>query len=286
MILEVAKALSGKYQPQTRSGGCGAARVYSTVQMRSCGVPRPSSLLRCCARLSVAILGGACTADPIAWRAAEYLEADAVRAMRVVQKEQLCGVAEVAHGGERYRAGWDARSGALTVMRSPDGGRSWEPPVVPDSRESPEPPCNRLPPALFADSGNGFLHVAYFSEVPGGSGVYYVHSMDATRLAQVGPGMFERPLALTYGRRAVRTSVASRGDTVVVAYEDPNSARGGIHLAISSTAGHLFDSRTALPGGAGAVGEPRVELSAGELSVTWREMTEAARVLRRRGSFR
>lgn len=257
--------------------------------MRSRGVPRLSSLLRCCFSLGAAILAGACTHDPIAWGAAEYLDVAAAAAVAepgIVQQERLCGVTEVALGSERYRAGWDARTGGLTVMRSPDGGRSWDVPAVPDSRASPEPPCSRLPPALFADSGNGFLHVAYFSEVSGAPGVYYVHSMDATRLAQIGPGMFERPIALTYGRRAVRTSVASRGDTVVVAYEDPNSARGGVQLAISSMAGHSFDSRSVLPGGTGAVGEPRVELSAGQLSVTARDLTDAARLLRRRGSFR
>ena len=171
-------------------------------------------------------------------------------------------------------------------MRSADGGATWEAPVIPDSRESPEPPCRRLPPSLFADSGNGFLHVAYFSEVPGGAGVYYVHSMDAARLVQVGPGMFEQPRALTYGRRGARTSVASRGDTVVVAYEDPNSARGGLQLAVSSTAGHSFDLRVPLPGGTGAVAHPSVELAAGRVTVTWREAADTSRALRRSGSFR
>lgn len=247
---------------------------------------RLSSVLRCCASLCAAVPGAACVADPITWNAVEYLLVDSAAVVPGVQQGQLCGAAEVRHGEELYRAGWDARSGALTVIRSGDDGSSWDPPVIPDSRESPAPPCSRLPPALFADSGNGFLHVAYFSEVPGGSGVYYVHSMDATRLAQVGPGMFEQPLALTYGRRPVRTSVASRGDTVVVAYEDPNSVRGGIQLAFSSTTGHSFDARAVVPAGAGAMGEPRVELSAGQLAVTWRERTDAARLLRRRGLFR
>jgi hypothetical protein len=254
--------------------------------MRFHCVPQPSSLLRCCASLGVAVLAGSCAADPIAWGGVEYLGVETAGGAGAVQQEQLCGTVEVEHGVERFRAGWQTGTGALTVMRSPDGGASWEQPVIPDSRQSPEPPCNRLPPALFADSVNGFLHIAYFHEVRGGAGVYYVHSMDASRLVQVGGGMFEQPVALTFGRRAVRTSVASRGDTVVVAYEDPNSARGGIHLAISSTAGHLFELRTVMPGGAGAVREPRVELVAGQLLVTWREASDAARLLRRRGSFR
>lgn len=236
---------------------------------------------------AASVIAGGCSQDPIAWGAVEYLDTGFAGEPAVVADEQLCGVKEAGNGDERFRAGWDARTGALTVMRSADGGASWEAPVIPDPRESPEPPCRRPPPSLFADSGNGFLHVAYFSEVPGGSGVYYVHSMDAARLVQVGPGMFEQPVALTYGRRAARTTVASRGDTVVVAYEDPNSARGGIQLAVSSTAGHSFDLRVPLPGsGTGAVAHPRVGLSAGRVSVTWREVADTSRALRRSGSFR
>jgi hypothetical protein len=233
------------------------------------------------------VFAGGCSPDPIAWGAVQYVDARlAAETAVAADDEGLCGVREAGDGDERFRAGWDARTGALTVMRSADGGASWEAPVIPDSRQSPEPPCRRPPPSLFADSGNGFLHVAYFSEVPGGAGVYYVHSMDAARLVQVGPGMFEQPVALTYGRRGARTSVASRGDTVVVGYEDPNSARGGIQLAVSSTAGHSFDLRVPLPGGTGAVAHPRVGLSAGRVTVTWREVADTSRALRRSGSFR
>lgn len=245
-----------------------------------------SSVLRGCAITTTALVAAACAPDPIAWGAVEYAGASFAGETAVAADDQLCGVTEVAYGHDRYRAGWNARTGALTVMRSGDGGSLWEAPVVPDARESPEPACSRIPPSLFADSGNGFLHVAYFSEAPRGAGVYYVHSMDAARLVQVGPGMFEQPVALTYGRRAARTSVASRGDTVIVAYEDPNSARGGIQLAVSSTAGHSFDARVPLPGGTGPVGQPHVELAAGQITVTWREMAGAARTLRRSGSFR
>lgn len=232
------------------------------------------------------MLAGGCSPDPIAWGAVEYLDTGVAAETAVGADDQLCGVKEAGDGDERYRAGWDARTGALTVMRSADGGLSWEAPVIADRRRSPEPPCRRAPPSLFADSGNGFLHVAYFSEAAGGAGVYYVHSMDAARLVQVGPGMFEQPVALTYGRREARTSVASRGDTVVVAYEDPNSARGGIQLAVSSTAGHSFDLRVPLPGGTGAVAHPSVELAAGRVTLTWREAADTSRVLRRSGSFR
>ena len=245
-----------------------------------------SYVLRSRTVAAIALLAAGCGPDPIAWDAVEYLDRRSAADTVITTDEKLCSMTEVGDGDERYRAGWDARTGALTVMRSGDGGVSWEEPVIPDSRESPEPPCRRPPPSLFADSANGFLHVAYFTEAPGGAGVYYVHSMDAPRLVQVGPGMFEQPVALTYGRRAARTSVASRGDTVVVAYEDPNSARGGIQLAVSSTAGHSFEERIPLPGGTGAVAHPSVTLAAGRVTVTWREAGDTSRALRRSGSFR
>lgn len=282
----MAWAAPGKYPLAPPCGARVASWAFASFTCDLARMTRVALHVRSWTIVAIPLLAAGCAPDPIVWDAVEYVDTRLAADAAVAPDEKLCGMREIGEGVERYRAGWDARSGALTVMRSGDGGLSWEEPVIPDSRQSPEPPCRRPPPSLFADSANGFLHVAYFSEVSGGAGVYYVHSMDAARLEQVGPGMFEQPVALTYGRRAARTSVASRGDTVVVAYEDPNSARGGIQLAVSSTAGHSFEGRVPLPGGTGVVAHPRVALTAGRVTVTWREVGDTSRALRRSGSFR
>lgn len=226
----------------------------------------------------------ACAGEPLAWDEVEYPDR-ASSAPPTVEHPGLCRAAEARLGELRWRAGWLEASGGLAFVMSANGSGDWNQPVIADARGPRGQACERPVPAVFADSSNDFLHAAYFIEAPGAPGVYYVHSMAAARLEQQGAGMFERPWAITYGARPARASVASRGDTVAVAYEDPNSARGPILLALSGTAGHSFDRFTSVPASAGGL-SPTVELHAGELVVTWEEGAEAGRLVRRRGRFR
>lgn len=193
-----------------------------------------------------------------------------------------CGASETGIERYRYRAAWD-RAAGLVVSMSPDSGVTWQAPVIADGR----PGARSCGAALFADSVNRYLHVAYSIEAPGRAAVYYVHSMNAARLSQHGEGMFEQPIVIVYGNRAVHAGVASRGDTVAVVYEDPNSPRGRIQLALSTTGGHSFDLVTTVPAGSANAKEPHVGLRGGSLSVTWRETgTEGDRLVRRVGRFR
>lgn len=226
-----------------------------------------------------------CVTDPVEWEAPAYLAEAPLPESATTEAipAGLCSVVSAALGDFHYRAGW-SRTGELLVMKSGDRGETWDPPVVADGRERPADSCDRPAPALFADSLNGYLHVTYFAEPRGAPGVYYVHSMYPEQLAQVGAGMFEQPLPIVFGTRVARTAVASRGDTVVVAHEDPNAQRGGIGVAISRTGGHSFDHRlVASPGPAQA---PRVELRTGEVRLLWQEGGEPQRWMSRRGVFR
>ncbi|MCU0627540.1 MAG: hypothetical protein MUF21_13795 [Gemmatimonadaceae bacterium] len=85
---------------------------------------------------------------------------------------------------------------------------------------------------------------------------------------------FEPPTALVYGELAVRAAVRSRGDTVAIAYEDPNSERGRIALHVSLTAGHLFEQTARIirvNTGQQPASEPRVAVGGGRVVVAWRE---------------
>lgn len=231
----------------------------------------------------VLLLAFGCAADAVSWGPAEYVQAAPAVPSAAAEDSRLCAAAETAHGALRFRAGWSVVSGELVVMKSADGGGSWESPVVADMRERGSSTCERPRPALFVDSANTFLHLTYYARPPGAPGVYYVHSMNAERLAQMGEGMFEEPVAITFGSRPVRTTVASRGDTVVIAHEDPNSPRGGVQVALSTTAGHSFERR--MSGSRSPGSAPIVELREGEVIVWWRETSEPHRWLRQRGAF-
>jgi hypothetical protein len=80
------------------------------------------------------------------------------------------------------------------------------------------------------------VHVAYSLDAPEGPGIFYAHLMDPR-------AQFEVPAALVYGGGG-SVAVASDDQTVAIAYEDPNSSRPRIALAVSRTAGHTFESKS------------------------------------------
>jgi hypothetical protein len=157
--------------------------------------------------------------------------------------------------------------------------------VIVESRASTGSACSLL--AIFADTMNRYLHVSYFLDIQGAAGLYYVHSMNADKLSTIGEGMFETPRAIVYGNRPVPMSIASRGDTVAVVHEDPNSQRPRIMVALSTTAGHSFDHRERVSPEAGEATRPSVALRAGEIHVVWLQVArDMTRAVRRIGRFR
>jgi hypothetical protein len=139
--------------------------------------------------------------------------------------------------GVRWSAWWQIRPDSSAVLRvaSADDAGTPASQLVVDSIDVAQLGCARPAPAIAVDSVNGYVHVAYYMVGPEGPGVFYAHLMPQM------PTQFERPLAMVYGEKPVRVAVASRGDTVAVAYEDPNSELGRIAMSMSLTGGHLFD---------------------------------------------
>jgi hypothetical protein len=158
------------------------------------------------------------------------------------------------------------RSAALYTSRTVDGGRVWSAPLAVDALDRSETGCDRPAPSVAADSANGYLHVAYAMRAPEGPGVFYAHQMDPR-------AAFERPQVIVYGDRPAATSVASAGDRVVVAYEDPNTGgRPFVSLALSRTAGHTWDARVPVSARNVASERPAVALrGAGEVVLGWVE---------------
>lgn len=181
-----------------------------------------------------------------------------------------------ARAADRYAAWWEARpdgSSALMLARSADEGVSWQAPIVADGRDSGGLGCARPAPSLFADESSDYLHLTYHVAPVGSPGVYFTHSMKASALATTGEGVLHMPVAVTHGERPVRSSVAARGDTIVVAFEDPNSASPRILLAYSTVAGHVFAPYGAVSTPGSRASFPRVSLSADSMRVHWQEET-------------
>jgi hypothetical protein len=137
---------------------------------------------------------------------------------------------------EVYGVWWSRRSegrAALVSARSDDAGATWTPPVRVDTTDRGAVSCSRPAPAIAADPTSGYVHVTYFLHGPGGPGVFFAHSMERGEL-------FHAPVPIMYGDRPAATAVAAGDSVVVVAFEDPNSARSRVSLAMSRTWGHIF----------------------------------------------
>jgi hypothetical protein len=179
--------------------------------------------------------------------------------------------------GSIWSAWWQIRSDSSAVLMSEqrDSAGVAVRRVTIDSVDTALLGCARPAPAIAVDSVNGYVHVGYYMVAPEGPGVFYAHLMDMRA------SHFERPLAIVYGEKPARIAVASRGDTVAVAYEDPNSELGRIAMSLSFTAGHLFEQTARLipvsTGSQQASAPQIVRLAGAQLWVGWTEDSQSGR---------
>ena len=170
-----------------------------------------------------------------------------------------------ALNGEAY-ASWFAvkrdSSVLLRVARSDDGGRTWNPAVTADTTDRGRAGCARPTPFISADSLNGYVHLVYHLDAIEGAGLFFTHTMERGAL-------FHSPVPIVYGDRPSAAAVASRGDTVVVVYEDPNSRLPRLGLALSRTQGHIFEHRVSASDENGEARTPRVALRGARIAIAW-----------------
>lgn len=173
-------------------------------------------------------------------------------------------------------------SALLRVARSDDGGVTWRAPVIADSMDVGRAGCARPAPFLAVDAQNGYVHLAYHLVAREGAGVFFTHSMDDGLL-------FHEPVPIVYGDRPSAAAVASRGDTVVVAYEDPNSRLPRLALAVSRLQGHIFEAREPASDATGEARAPRVALRGDRVVVAWTASQRGGvtpRIVVQRGTLR
>jgi hypothetical protein len=171
-----------------------------------------------------------------------------------------------------FRAWWSSRSDSnvvLSMQRSGDQGRTWQPSVEVEARDRGRRGCDRPAPGIFYDPSSGYVHLVYFIEASDGAGVFFAHSMDKG-------GMFHSPVPVVYGNSPSMASVAAHGDSVVVVFEDPNSTTPRIGIVLSRVTGHIFDQRgQATPDDVAAIA-PWIALDRNSIRVWWKTPNDLA----------
>ena len=182
---------------------------------------------------------------------------------------------------ELYSVWWSRRENGrarLVSSRSDNAGATWNPIVPVDTTDRGALSCARPAPSISADAASGYVHVTYFLHAPGGPGVFFSHSMERGEL-------FHSPVPIMYGERPSASAVASADSFVVVAFEDPNSERKQISLAMSRTWGHIFArERPEASTGAPTAEHPFIALRQPLVAVGWR--TPDKSVVARVGALR
>lgn len=189
---------------------------------------------------------------PLTWPAEPALCATSLRAVSALN-------------GEAYASWFSVRpdsSVLLRVARSDDGGRTWNAAVTADTTDRGRTGCARPAPFISADSLNGYVHLVYHLDAIEGAGLFFTHTMERGAL-------FHSPVPIVYGDRRSAAAVASRGDTVVVVFEDPNSRLPRLGLALSLTQGHIFEHRVSASDENGEASTPRVALRGARIAIAW-----------------
>lgn len=238
------------------------------------------ALVAACSVGSFAVLS--CVREPVAWEDVSYAvsaspDPDSIRftgeAVQLPLPDSAAcrGSIRVARAGKSFFASWWSirhdSSASLQVSRSDDGGQ-WAKPVIADGSDRSRRGCARPAASIAADIGSGYVHLGYFIEPASGAGVFSAHTMDRGLT-------FHSPVPIVFGSRLAETAVAAEGARVAVAYEDPNSARPQVFVALSRTMGHTFELRVRASGENTNATNPAVKLRGTKLEAVWTERSSA-----------
>jgi hypothetical protein len=221
----------------------------------------------------------ACAKAPVEWSPIQYTNAPQEPLDRIANpvSPRACPVSTRAAslGNIRFATWWEVRPDSSAVLMASRDSNI----VIADSTDHSTAGCGRPAPAITTDSVTGYVHIAYFAGPASGAGIFFAHSMDSAKT-------FHSPVPVVFGRNPARVSVASSGDRVVVAYEDPNANQPSIGVALSSTMGHIFERRITASGENGIARQPVVRLHGDLIQVWWSEYSPIATVSATRPRYR
>ena len=229
----------------------------------------------------------ACSREPVQWGETVYASVpreplEFPGALQSVPSADACpGSLRVAkNGSHQYAAWWESKpDSSVVLLFSRMSGRVWSASIVADSTDEGARGCGRPAPAIAADDSSGYIHLAYFSEPESGAGIFFAHSMDSG-------ATFHSPVPIVFGRNPSRVSVASDGDRVAVAYEDPNASQPLIGIALSRTMGHIFESRIQGTSESGRARQPVVRIEGDSIRLWWSEYSSDPAVSATRPRYR
>ena len=158
----------------------------------------------------------------------------------------------------------------VVVMRSPDGGDTWDAPVKPRADGWVFPGCPHAGPSLKVDAA-GAVHIAWWQGKAGEAGVYYGVSTDGAKTFAAQP--------LAVGERSTPAHVQlalAPGGLINVAWDDGHSALPGILLRRSSDGGRTFGAPVRISDAGVAATYPVLAAVRDSLCVAWSQMTEGA----------
>jgi len=233
----------------------------------------------------LALLLTGCVNEPVEWGDVSYRQSqlgdpDTRSAVMSANLPAIAGtsapcirsIRATGSAGQLFRVWWSSRNDSsvvLSMQGSGDRGNSWQAPVEVEARDRGRRGCDRPAPGIFYDPASGYVHLVYFIEASDGAGVFFAHSMDKG-------GMFHSPVPVVYGNSPSLASVAAHGDSVVVAFEDPNSTTQRIGIVLSRVTGHVFDQRgQATPDDVRAIA-PWVSLDHNKIRVWWKTPSDSA----------
>jgi hypothetical protein len=233
------------------------------------------------------LLLAACSDQKVQWSEVSYSAPPRPSNISIAAMSPLRGACSVsvraARAGKAILAAWwsvrDDSSGVLLVARSNDNGQTWNASVIADSTDQSVRGCGRPAPAIAADSVSGYVHVAYFAEPMRGRGIFFAHSMDSGRT-------FHSPVPIVFGDNPAAVAVASEGDRVAVAYDDPNSVQPAVGIALSNTMGHIFRPGEPISNVSERAKQPAVELSGDRIRLWWSDYSDDPRISATRTAYR
>lgn len=241
------------------------------------------------------LLCSACVNEPVEWGDISYRHSQlgdppAISAVMDANLPTIPGTAEnctrsvesAARHNDLFRVWWAVRgdsNAVLAMQRSPDGGRSWQSPVVVDDRDAGRRACDRPPPAIAYDSSSRYVYLAYFLDARDGSGVFFAHSMNEG-------AMFHSPVPVVFGNNPARAGIAGHGDSVVVVFEDPNATSQTLGIVLSRTTGHIFEQRGVVTPEEVRATTPWVSLEGNRIKVWWMTPDVLDRVGHREGVWK
>lgn len=221
---------------------------------------------------ALVVVAVACRQDPISWSEVSYGPTGFIGSPQNPQVAIPDALAcqssiRLVSGPHNQAMWWSVRSDSSAVlMYSSALPGGWAPTIKVDTTDRSSRGCNRPAPGIASDD-EGRIYAAYFMEPPTGAGIFFAHRMDDTG--------FHDPIAIAYGKRPAEVSVATEGERVVVAYEEPNAERGQIWLALSNTMGHLFEYRGPISGASEVARHPIIQLHGTKLEVSWLELIQS-----------